>query len=141
MPKTYIVFAPEDELDKFKAHQGEALDETLMDAESRDQFRAKIIVSQSPQEGYDKLLIQVRGSYIPEEWYVKILERQEEDEEVTVFQSMKLGERRGYMLRSMMSEKKAEAKKETMTTELERRLKRKQEEVKRLLGKEKGKKK
>lgn len=141
MPKTYIVFAPEDELDKFKAHQSEVLDETLMDAESRDQFRAKIIVSQSPQEGYDKLLIQVRGSYIPEEWYVKVVERQEEDEEVTVFQSMKLGERRGYMLRSMMSEKKAEAKKETMTTELERRLKRKQEEVKRLLGKEKGEKK
>lgn len=141
MTKTYIVFTPEDELDKFKGHQSEVLDETLMDAESRDQFRAKIIVSQSPQEGYDKLLIQVRGSYIPEEWYVKVLERQEEDEEVTVFQSMKLGERRGYMLRSMMSEKKAEAKKETMTTELERRLKRKQEEVKRLLGKEKGKRK
>lgn len=68
---------------------------------------------------------------------MKILEREEEGEEgVTVFESMRLGERRGYMLRSMMAEgDKGKSKKETMTTELEKRLKRKQQLVADLLKK------
>lgn len=136
MTKTYSVFTPEDKLGKFEAGEGEVLTETLMDTETREQFTAKITVSRSPQEGYDKLLIQGRGFFLSGDWYVKILERVEEEEApVTVFEATRLGARRGYMLRSMMAEEKKKLKRETMTTELEKRLKRKQEIVKKLLGK------
>jgi hypothetical protein len=57
------------------------------------------------------------------------------EDEITVFESMKLGDRRGYMLRSMMAEEKEKEKKETMTSELEKRWKQKQELVDRLLKK------
>jgi len=134
--KTYSVFTPEDKLGKFEAHEGEVFTEILMDTETREQFTAKIMVSQSPQEGYDKLLIQGRGFFIGGDWYVKILERVEEEAApVTVFEAARLGARRGYMLRSMMAEEKEKLKKETMTTELEKRLKRKREIVKKLLEK------
>jgi ABC-type phosphate transport system auxiliary subunit len=138
MSKVYKVFTPEDELDKFKGREGKVFTETVMDEETREAFQADIMVSQSPQEGYEELLIQARGGFLPGKWFVKILKREEEKEEaVTVFEAKRLGERRGYMLRSMMAEEKAELKKETMTTELEKRMKRRQEIVKDLLkGKE-----
>lgn len=136
--KTYRIFVPEDDLDKFKNQEGKVSKETVIDESTREQFEAEIMVSQSPVQEYEKLLIQGRGGLIPGEWFVKIVKRldEEEEEEVTVFESMRLGQRRGYMLRSMMAEsEKGDSKKETMTSELQKRLKRKQELVEELLKK------
>jgi len=135
--RAYRIFVPESDLGKFADQEGKVFKETLIDEATREQFQAKVTVSQSPGEGYDKLILQGRGGFISGDWFVKILEREEEGEEgVTVFESMRLGERRGYMLRSMMAEgDKGKDKKETMTTELEKRLKRKQQLVADLLKK------
>jgi len=135
--RTYRIFVPESDLGKFADQAGKVFKETLIDEATREQFQAEVAVSQSPGEGYDKLLIQGRGGFISGDWFVKILEREEEGEdEVKVFESMRLGERRGYMLRSMMAEgDKGKSKKETMTTELEKRLKQKQQLVADLLKK------
>ena len=135
--KTYTIFVPEDNLEKFRDQEGEVFQETLIDEATREQFEAKVMVSKSPGEDYCRLRLQGRGGFVPGEWFVKIVERaEEEDEDVTVFESMRLGERRGYMLRSMMAESdKGASKKETMTTELEKRLKRKQELVAEILKK------
>ncbi len=136
MGEVYKVFVPEGELDKFKNREDKVFTEVLVDEETRETFEAKIMVSQSPLEGYDELLLQGRGGFVQGKWYVKILEREEEEiEPVTVFEAKRLGERKGYMLRSMMAEEKAKVKKETMTTELEKRLKRKRELVKEVLKK------
>ena len=133
--KTYTIFVPEDNLEKFRDQEGEVFQETLIDEATREQFEAKVMVSNSPGEDYCRLMLQGRGGFVSGEWFVKIVERaEEEDEDVTVFESMRLGERRGYMLRSMMAESdKGASKKETMTTELEKRLKRKQELVAEIL--------
>ena len=135
--RTYRIFVPESDLGKFADQAGKEFTETLIDEATREQFQARVTISQSPGKGYDKLLIQGRGGFISGDWFVKILAREDEGEdEVTVFESMRLGERRGYMLRSMMAESdKGESKKETMTTELEKRLKRKQQLVADLLKK------
>jgi len=140
-PKKYKLFVTD--IDKFKGHEDEVFTETsLVDEETQDHFQAKIMVSQSPQEGYDELELESDRGYIATGHYVKIVERLEEEEEsVTVFQSKRLGERRGYMLRSMMAEDKDQLKKETMTSELEKRLKRKQEIVQQLLKKKDKEKK
>jgi hypothetical protein len=132
----YRIFIPEEGADKVKEMEGHVLDEVVIDEETQDQFQAKIMISSEAKEGYDELMIQERGGYASGQWYVKILKREEEDNEITVFESMKLGERRGYMLRSMMAEDKEKEKKETMTTELEKRWKQKQELVGRLLKKD-----
>lgn len=131
----YRIFIPEGGAEKVKEMEGHVLDEVVIDEETQDQFQAKIMILSEAKEGYDELMIQERGGYASGQWYVKILEREEEDDEITVFESMKLGERRGYMLRSMMAEDKEKEKKETMTTELEKRWKQKQELVGRLLKK------
>jgi len=135
MAKRYRIFVPETELDKFKGQEDRIFSETLVDEETQETFQAKIMISQSPREGYDELVLQARGSFIPGQWYLKIVEREEEEESepVTVFEAKRLGERKGYMLRSMMAEEKEKLKKETMTSELEKRLRRKQEIVKELL--------
>ena len=134
MAAKYKIFIPEDELDKFKGRGDEVFTETLLDEETHGAIEAKIIVSETPKEGYEELTIQARGGFLSGTWYVKILETEDEEEEsVTVFQAARLGERRGYMLRSMMAEQKDDLKKETMTSELQKRLKRKQEIVKELL--------
>ena len=138
--KTYRIFLPEDDLDKFHQNMEKMLEETIIDEETLEQFQATISVSNKKKEGYEKLLIQGRGGYANGEWFVKIIDRDDEDDEndVTVFESMKMGDRRGYMLRSMMNEgQKGDDKKETMTKELERRLKRKQEVVAEILKKNK----
>ena len=139
--KTYRIFVPEDALEKFVGKEGEAFSETLIDEGTREQFPAKVMVSQTGGEGYDRLILQGRGGFVSGEWFVKIVEREEEEEEddkVTIFESKRLGQRRGYMLRSMMGEEdRAEAKKEIMTTELEKRLKQKQKLMKEMLKKEK----
>jgi len=135
--KTYTIFVPEDNLGKFEAQEEEVFRETLIDESTREQFEAKVMVSRSRKEGYERVRLQGRGGFLSGEWFVKIVEREDEDEdEVTVFESMKLGDRRGYMLRSMMAESdRSKSKKETMTTELEKRLKRKQELVAEILKK------
>lgn len=128
MSKVYKVFVPEDALDKFKGREGELFTETLVDEETRAAFQAKIMVSQSPQEGYDELVLQGRGGFVSGQWYVKIVEREEEAEEaVTVFEAKRLGARRGYMLRSAMAEGEKSSEKEATAMELEKRMKRRQE--------------
>jgi|GEM_PF-2766837 len=139
MAKTYRLYSQESgagserDVERFSGHEDEIFTETLIDTDTQEGFKAEIMVSPHPKEGYDLLLIQGRGTFLEGEWHVKIIQRvEEEEEEVTVFQSMRLGERRGYMLRSMATEEKDKLKKEAMTTELEERLKKKQELVKRL---------
>jgi len=134
MAAKYRIFVPENELDKFKGKENEVFTETLVDEESRGAFQARVMLSQSAKEGYEEVVIQARGGFLAGSWYVKILEKEaEETEPTTVFQATRLGERRGYMLRSMMAEEKKVLKKETMTTELEKRLKRRQEILKDIL--------
>jgi len=139
MRKRYRIFIPEKGMEKVKEMEGKVLSEVVIDEDTQEQFQAKIIISGSPEEGYDELVIQERGGYIKGKWYVKILEREEEEEEITVFESMRLGDRRGYMLRSMMAEEKEKMKKELMTKELEKRWKQKRELIDKLLKKEGGK--
>lgn len=136
--KTYRVFVPEEQLDKFSGSEDIVFEETIIDEATQEAFQAKIAVSQSAKEGYERLVIQGRGGFIAGEWFVKILERQDDDDEpMTVFESMKLGDRRGYMLRSMMSEtdEKSKKKEQIMTTELQKRLERKKKLVNDLLKK------
>ncbi len=137
-PKTYRLFIPEEQVEKFKGQEGTLFAETLIDEDTQEAFRAKIIVSQLPQEGCDRLLLQARSGFLPGPWFVKIVEQEEDEEEaVKVFESMRLGERRGYMLRSMMAEgeEKSKRKEAIMTTELEKRLQKKRDLVETLLSK------
>jgi len=139
--RTYRIFVDESQLDKFDDPEGKEFVEILIDEESREQFQAKVAVSRSPGEGYDSLLLQGRGGFIEGDWFVRVLERVEDEEEgVTVFESMKLGDRRGYMLRSMMAESQDRIKKtkEIMTTELDKRLEKKRKVVEDLLNKGKN---
>lgn len=137
MAKRYRIFIPEKGTAKVNEMRERVSTQVVIDEDTMEQFGAKIMVSDEQQEGYDELVIQDRGGYLPGKWYVKIVERQddEEEEEITVFESMKLGDRRGYMLRSMMAEKKEDEKKEAMTTELEKRWKQKRALVDKLLDK------
>jgi hypothetical protein len=137
--KTYTIFVPENDLEKFLKQEGEILNETLIDEETREQFQAKVIVSRTGGKDFHNLHLQGRGAFLSGEWFVKITEtEEEEDEGFTIFESKRYGQRRGYMLRSMMAEgDKAAEKKETMTTELQKRLKQKQKLVEELLKKEK----
>ena len=135
----YKMFFPEDEFLKINESEGKVLDRMVQDEETLAQFPAKVMLSSSLKEGYEEvMLVSGRVQVSKGHWYIKLLERGEEaeEEEVTVFESMRMGERKGYMLRSMMAEDKSKLKKETMSTELEKRLKRKQEIVKKLLEKE-----
>ena len=135
--RTYRLFIPEEQVEKFKGQDETLFTETLIDEDTQEAFRAKITVSQLPQEGYDRLLLQVRSGFLPGPWFVKIVEQEEDEEEaVKVFESMRLGERRGYMLRSMMAETEEKGKKKEaiMTTELEKRLQKKRELVETLLS-------
>ena len=140
MAKKYRIFIPEKGIEKVKEMEGQISTDVVIDEDTREQFRAKIMISALPQEGYDELVIQERGGYLPGKWYIKVLEREQEEEEgITVFESMKLGDRRGYMLRSMMAEDKEKEKKEVMTSELEKRWKQKRELVDKLLQKDRKK--
>lgn len=136
-PRTYRIFIPEEQTEKFKVQDGNLFTDTLINEDTQEAFRAKIIVSQIQQEGYDHLLLQIRSGFLPGPWFVKIVEQEEDEEEaVKVFESMRLGERRGYMLRSMMAEGEEKSKKNEaiMTTELEKRLQKKRELVENLLN-------
>ena len=129
----YLIFAPESDIYKFKGHEDEVFDENVLDLVTGGQFRAKIMVSQVPQEGYEELKVQIRGDFLPGAWFIKIVEEEEEDEEkVTIFKTTKLSERRGYMLRSMMEEEKSKRKLDIMGKELEEREKMKQDIVKKI---------
>jgi hypothetical protein len=126
------------EVDKYEGHEGEVLEERIEDQDTGEPFDAKIMVSKTPQEGYDELVLATsRGMLIEGKWFVKVLERIEEEEVITVFESKKLGDRRGYMLKSMLAEEKTERKKEIMTTDLEEKLKRKREIAAEILKKQK----
>ncbi|OPY65833.1 MAG: hypothetical protein A4E63_02814 [Syntrophorhabdus sp. PtaU1.Bin050] len=136
MAPKYKLFVSEDQLDIFKGKDDVVFTEELMDEETHEAFRAQVMIRDSAKEGYEELIIQVRGGFLAGTWYVKVIEKEEEEpEETTVFQAAKLGERRGYMLRSMMAEQKGLLKKETMTDELEKRMKKKQELVQKVLDK------
>jgi hypothetical protein len=135
--KTYRIFLPEGDLSKFEGKEGLPFEETIIDEGTLEQFQAKVVISRRPAEGYDKLLLQGRGNFLPGDWFVKILEREDDEvEEVTVFESMRLGDRRGYMLRSMMAEgEKSDQKDDIMNKDFEERLKRRQDLVAELLKK------
>lgn len=133
----YRIFVSD--FDKFKGHEGEILEEEIIDEHSLEVFRARIKVSNKPMEGYFPLRLEGSGRssiMLEGQWYVQILERIEEEEEGTIFQGLRMGQRRGYMLRSMLQEEKEKAKQEIMTKELESRLKKKQELVRKLRKKE-----
>jgi len=134
----YIVFLPcetREEVNKY-LREGEVLSDVLQDEKTREQFDAKFEVSKSPKEGWDRLQIQLSSSpLVGEEWFVNIVEREEDDDEITYFESKKLGNRRGHMLRSMMAEGESEdeEKKRVMEDELRQRLKWKKDMMKKLL--------
>ena len=135
--KAYTIFVPYDKKEEAYKHlsEGEIISEILQDEEIREQFKAKIKVSKSPQEGWDRLHVQLRSGCLDEEWFVKITEREDEDDEVTYFESKRLGARRGHMLRSMLAEAEDEdaEKKRVMEEELKHRLKWKKDIVKKIL--------
>jgi len=135
----YIFFLPCDtreEADKY-LREGEVLSDVLQDEKTREQFEAKFEVSKSPKEGWDRLQVQLSTSsqVLADEWFVNIVEREEDDDEITYFESKKLGNRRGHMLRSMMAEGESEdeEKKRVMEDELRQRLKWKKDMMKKLL--------
>lgn len=140
--KKYKIFISELEfaatLAKFREQPDQIFDFSLQDEETKEGFKAKVMVSTQPGDGYDGLTIESSRGFMAEGWYVKIVEREDaqEEEEITIFQQTRLGARRGYMLSSIMAEEKTRLKKEIMTSELEKRLKRKQELVKEILHKE-----
>lgn len=135
--KAYTIFVPYEKKEDAYKHlaEGEALSETLQDEETREQFKAKIKVSSSPQEGWDTLHIQLRSGYLDEGWSVQITSREDDDDEVTYFESKRLGARRGHMLRSMLAESEGEdaEKKRVMEEELKQRLQWKKGIVKKIL--------
>ncbi|MDP2725199.1 MAG: hypothetical protein Q8O44_02880, partial [Syntrophales bacterium] len=70
----YTIFVPYDKKEEAHKHlsEGEIISEVLQDEETREQFKAKIQVSKSPQEGWGRLHIQMRSGSLDEEWFVKI---------------------------------------------------------------------
>jgi hypothetical protein len=115
------------EVDKFVGKEDQLLEAELRDMATYSAFKAKIMVSQVPKEGYDKLALFTDRGVMITGWYVKIIERiaEEDEEDIPIFQSSKLSERRGYMLRSLAGEQKTERKLEIMTSDLEERKTRK----------------
>lgn len=138
----YKVFISEVEfsatLAKLKEQPNEIFDFTLHDEETKEAFKARLMFSTQPGDNFDELIIESSRGFMVEGWYVKIVEREDgqEEEEITIFQETRLGARRGYMLSSIMAEEKSRLKNEIMTSELESRLKRKQELVKEILDKD-----
>ncbi len=139
--RTYTIFVPEDDLEKFLKLEGELVEETLIDEETREHIQAKVTISRTGGKDFHNLHLQGRGEFLSGDWFVKIVELKEEEEEpFTIFESKKYGQRRGYMLRSMMAESdRAAAKKEILTSELQKRLKQKRKLVSEILKKEKEK--
>jgi len=141
--KEYTIIVPyERKEDVYKnLPEGKIISDVLQDEETREQFEAKFEVSYSPQEGWDKLHVQFKAAFLDEDWFVNIIEREEDEEEVTYFESKRLGARRGHMLRSMMAENEEEdaEKKRVMEQELKQRLKWKKDVVKKLLKEEEEK--
>ncbi len=135
--KYYTLFSPHETREEVVKYlpEGETFSDILLDEETREQFQAKIQVSRTPREGWDGLHIQLKSNYLDEEWYVNIVEREEEEEEVTYFESKRLGARRGHMLRSMMAEAEEEEaeKKRIMEQELKQRLQWKKQLLKKIL--------
>lgn len=119
--------------------EGKVISDVLQDEETREQFEAKFEVSRSPREGWDTLHIQLKAAFLDEDWFVNIIEREDDDDEVTYFESKRLGARRGHMLRSMMAENEEEdaEKKRVMEQELKQRLQWKKDIVKKILKDEK----
>lgn len=131
----YLYFSPEERREKVLELENKEIEDTLQDVATREQFMAKMIISREPQEGFEELQIQLRSGMLPETWYVKILERETESEEMTIFESKRAGEQRGRMLRAMIADDEKEIIREkVMKEELEKRRKWKEEVVKKTLG-------
>lgn len=132
--KMYRMFV--DDIEKFDGPEGEVLVKDIIDEDTRGfLFNTKVILSRKPLEGYDDLRLQGTGRStvtLDGKWYVKVVEQEEEEEAGTVFEGLRLGQRKGYMLKSMLQKDKDKLKKEAMTKELEERLKRKKEIVEEL---------
>ena len=127
--------------EEFEGHEGEEFTKSLLDEQTREIIDCRMIVSKTPKEGYDELILEGIGiQRLEGEWFVKILERigEEDEEAITIFRSAKPSERRGYMLRSMMEEQKSERKTDIMTTELEERKRRKKQLTDVILRKKKS---
>jgi len=127
--------------DKYREMEdGKVFTETLQDEETLEKFKAEVMFSKTPKPGYDELFLVTERGIPIKGGYIKILRKIEEEEpsEITRFESRRLSERKGYMLKSMLREMEAEESKKTreelrkeiMTTELERRLKEKKEKLK-----------
>jgi hypothetical protein len=131
----YLYFLPEEKREKALEIENKEIVDNLQDVATREQFLAKMVISREPQEGFEELQIQLRSGMLPELWYVKILEREAEREEMTVFKSKRAGEQRGRMLRTMIADEEKEIIREkVMKEELEKRRKWKEEVVKKTLG-------
>ena len=141
MPVRYRLYYDDVMSHKDAIGTGKLIEIEVMDMESKSWFPTRSLISQQPMEGGEPAALVSRVARVVEEgeWFIKIVERIEEEEEegITIFVSKRAGERRGYMLKSMMAEQKAKLKQETMTEELESRLKRKQEIVEEVLEEQK----
>lgn len=140
MKKWRIIVEKEEDIEALKAKEGQPFKvDSIIDEDTRGACEAEVVISSQPAEGFDELVVETpRGFLISGKWFVKVLKREEEEEEVTVFESLRFSDRRGYMLRSMMAEDRAREKEKLMTQELEERLRQKQEMAKRVLEQQKG---
>lgn len=95
----------------FLPEDGEEAWVYLRDKKTLETFKAKVTVSKNPQDtkGWDRLWLRKHGteSKKPEFWgYVKILEREEEEEVTPTTKGMKLRPIDGDVLRSLLREEK-----------------------------------
>lgn len=99
-----------------KAEAKEEIQVELRDPATMDNFQARVVVSQKPEElsGADTLwLVHTKGR-LPQPWAIKIVERIEEEErEVTALPKRRLsiGERKGRMLIDLLKEREEKMKK------------------------------
>ncbi len=138
--KWRIIVEKEEEIEDLKKKEGQPFKvKSIIDEDTLGACEAEITVSSKSEEGFDELVVETpRGFLITGQWYVKIRREEEEEEEVTVFESRRFSDRRGYMLRSMMAEEKADLKEKIMTGELEERLRLKQEMARKVLEQQKA---
>lgn len=104
--RTYV-----SDFDELIAKENKETQLRLMDGITREIFDAKVIISRQKIEDGEELEV-VKGDVgetrYPGTWYVKVLEREEEEDEITITKGKRLGQRRGYMLKSMLEEKEQE---------------------------------
>lgn len=93
---------------------GEEMELQIKDRETFEEIKVKAIISDKKEdfgsEGCDTLWVEFGGhlGIEREQWYIKILEEEEEEiEDVAVKKKVRtsLGQRRGFMIRSMIEER------------------------------------